>query len=79
MLNTLTSATFKHRGHIIMAQRMVDSLSGKFFCWQGCVDNREDLSVAHKSLNKFEEQFKQFADKLGDADEFDKPSYANAL
>ena len=79
MLNPLTSATFKHRGHVIMAQRMVDSLSGKFFCWQGCVDNREDFSVAHKSLNKFEEQFKQFADKLGDADEFDKLSYANAL
>lgn len=69
MLNTLTAATFKHRGHVITARRMVDSLRGKFFCWQGCVDNREDLSVANRSLNKFEEQFKTLADKLGDADE----------
>lgn len=70
MLNTLTSATFKHRGHVIMAQRMVDSLSKKFFCWQGCIDNREDLSVAHKLLIKFEEQFKQIADDLGE-----RPAY----
>ncbi|MBQ3434426.1 MAG: hypothetical protein IJG24_05205 [Selenomonadaceae bacterium] len=67
MLNTLTSATFQYRGHTITARRMVDSLTGKFFCWQGYSGGREDSSIAHKSLNKFEEQFKQLADTMGDA------------
>lgn len=66
MLNTLTSATFKYRGHTVTAQRLVDSLSGKFFCWQGYVDNREEWSVADRSLNKFEKQFQTLADKIGD-------------
>lgn len=66
MLNTLTSATFKYRGHYVTAQRMIDSLNGKFFCWQGFIDNHENWSVAHKSLNKFEEQFQQLADKTGE-------------
>ena len=66
MLNTLTSATFKYRGHIVKAQRWTDSLSGKFFCWQGCIDNNEEWSVADRSLNKFEKQFQTLADKIGD-------------
>ena len=66
MLNTLTAATFKYRGHVILAQRWVDSLSGKFFCWQGCIDNYEGWTVAHKSLNKFEENFKLLVDKIGE-------------
>lgn len=64
MLNTLTSATFKYRGHYVTAQRMIDSLNGKFFCWQGFIDNHENWSVAHKSLNKFEEQFHQLTDQM---------------
>lgn len=66
MLNTLTSATFNYRGHTVTARRMVDSLTEKFFCWQGYVDEREDSSIAHRSLNKFEEQFKSLVDKIGE-------------
>ena len=71
MLNTLTSATFKYRGHYVTARRMVDSLNGKFFCWQGYVNDNTDSSIAHKSLKKFEEQFKTFADNLGDKPAFE--------
>ena len=70
MLNTLTSATFKYRGHVVTAQRWTDSLSGKFFCWQGCIDNNEEWSVANRSLNKFEKQFQALADKIGE-----RPAY----
>ena len=42
LVEGITAATFKHRGHVITAQRMVDSLSGKFFCRQGCVDKLGD-------------------------------------
>ena len=70
MLNTLTSATFKYRGRAITARRWTDSLSGKFFCWQGCIDNNEEWSVANRSLNKFEKQFQALADKIGE-----RPAY----
>ena len=64
MLNTLTSATFKYRGHYVTAQRMVESLNGKFFCWQGFIDNHERWSVAHKSLTQFEKQFQLLTDQM---------------
>ena len=38
MLKTVTQATFEYRGHFAIARKMVDSLTGKFFCWQGRFD-----------------------------------------
>ena len=38
MLKTATQSTFEYRGHFAIARKMVDNLTGKFFCWQGRFD-----------------------------------------
>lgn len=57
MLNTVTAATCRYRDHVVVAKRWVDTVSGKFFCWQGCIDGDEEKAVVAKSLQQFEKQF----------------------
>ena len=64
MLNTLTDATFYYRGHTVTARRIVDTASGKFFCWYG--EFNDDTDIAHRSLQQFEKKFRDFVDKAED-------------
>ena len=62
MLDTLTQATFKYKGREIVARRAVDTLTGKFFGWYGEMDYGSE-GVAHRSLQRFAENFKMLVDK----------------
>ena len=66
MLKAVTTATFEYRGHKATARKMVDSLSGKFFCWQGRFDNNELSWIVSKTLESFERNFIALADKTED-------------
>ena len=49
---------------------MLNTLTSATFNYNGYVDERDDSFIANRSLNKFEEQFKQFVDKVED-----RPAY----
>ena len=61
MLSTLTDAHFFYRGYIITAHRIVDTASGKFFCWFG--EFNDETEIAHRSLQQFEKIFRQTVDE----------------
>lgn len=65
MLNTLTTATFKHRGYVITAKRTVNSSDGKFFCWYGEIEGY--CTVAARTIQQFEKQFMLQVDMLESA------------
>ena len=73
MLNTLTQATFQYRGRYITARRMVDKISGKFFCWQGDLLGCEDFCVVAKTIQQFEKQFIALVDKISAPDDEAEP------
>ena len=64
MLKTITTATFEYRNHFATARKMVDSLSGKFFCWQGKFDDDERTYIVSRTLEAFERNFIALADKV---------------
>lgn len=64
MLKTITAATFEHGNHFAIARKMVDSLSGKFFCWQGKFDDDERTYIVSRTLEAFERNFIALADKV---------------
>lgn len=64
MLKAVTSATFEYRNHIAVARKMVDSLTGKFFCWQGRFDGNESTFIVSRTLEAFERNFIALADKV---------------
>lgn len=66
MLKTVTQATFEYRRHFATARKMVDSLTGKFFCWQGRFDDNDLTQIVSKTLEAFERNFIALADKAED-------------
>lgn len=64
MLKAVTSATFEYRNHFATARKMVDSLTGKFFCWQGRFDDNEHAYIVSRTLEAFERNFIALADKV---------------
>ena len=57
MLNTVTSVTCRYRDHVVVGRRWVDSINGKFSCWQGCIDEDTERAVVAKTVQQFEKQF----------------------
>lgn len=57
MLNTVTQVTCRYRDHVVVGRRWVDSVNGKFSCWQGCIDEDMEHAVVAKTVQQFEKQF----------------------
>lgn len=68
MLNTMTYATFKYKGYVVGAKKLVDVMTDKDFGWEGCVTKCNELSnfdenrIIAKSIMQFEKKFIEFVD-----------------
>lgn len=62
MLNTMTHATFKYKGYVVYAKRLVDVTTEKDFGWEGGVGNHDEFTIVAKSIQQFEKKFIQFVD-----------------
>ena len=58
MYQTIKEATLNYSGHKLSVKKIIDTPTGKFFCWVGCYDDNHAISLVKK--------FVAFADEHGE-------------